>query len=108
MGVSESYRGDARSPSSSATRSTTSSRPRHFREAKAAVSANNRAATSVGLDTLTAAEWEAHFGRFAPLPGNLSKPLALRYHGHQFRVYNPALGDGRGFLFAQLRDAPAG
>jgi uncharacterized protein YdiU (UPF0061 family) len=31
--------------------------------------------------------------------------LALRYHGHQFRVYNPDIGDGRGFLFAQLRDA---
>jgi uncharacterized protein YdiU (UPF0061 family) len=30
--------------------------------------------------------------------------LALRYHGHQFQVYNPDLGDGRGFLFAQLRD----
>ena len=30
--------------------------------------------------------------------------MALRYHGHQFRVYNPEIGDGRGFLFAQLRD----
>jgi len=39
------------------------------------------------------------------LPGNLPEPLALRYHGHQFRVYNPDIGDGRGFLFAQLRDA---
>lgn len=28
-------------------------------------------------------------------------PLALRYHGHQFRTYNADLGDGRGFLFAQ-------
>ena len=43
-------------------------------------------------------------GRFEPLPGNLEQPLALRYHGHQFRVYNPDIGDGRGFLFAQLRD----
>ena len=33
-----------------------------------------------------------------------AEPLALRYHGHQFRVYNPQLGDGRGFLFAQLHD----
>src|SRR6185437_6974208 len=24
--------------------------------------------------------------------------------GHQFRVYNPEIGDGRGFTFAQLRD----
>jgi len=31
-------------------------------------------------------------------------PLALRYHGHQFQVYNPHIGDGRGFLFAQMRD----
>jgi serine/tyrosine/threonine adenylyltransferase len=45
-----------------------------------------------------------HFGRFESLPGNLPDPLALRYHGHQFRVYNPEIGDGRGFLFAQLRD----
>ena len=35
---------------------------------------------------------------------NLPQPLALRYHGHQFRRYNPELGDGRGFLFTQLRD----
>ncbi|HET9812605.1 MAG TPA: YdiU family protein, partial [Sphingomicrobium sp.] len=41
---------------------------------------------------------------FEPLPNNLEQPLALRYHGHQFRVYNPDIGDGRGFLFAQLRD----
>lgn len=34
----------------------------------------------------------------------MNTPLALRYHGHQFRTYNPDLGDGRGFLFAQCRD----
>ena len=34
----------------------------------------------------------------------MSAPLAMRYHGHQFRTYNPDIGDGRGFLFAQLRD----
>jgi uncharacterized protein YdiU (UPF0061 family) len=67
---------------------------------------NDRAAATVGLDTLTDDEWIAHFGRFEPLPGNISPPLAMRYHGHQFRVYNPDLGDGRGFLFAQLREAP--
>ncbi|MDR6789582.1 uncharacterized protein YdiU (UPF0061 family) [Sphingomonas sp. BE138] len=65
---------------------------------------NDRAARQVGLDTLDDAEWIAHFGRFAPLPGSLEQPLALRYHGHQFRVYNPDIGDGRGFTFAQLRD----
>ena len=59
---------------------------------------------AVGLDTLDDDQWIAHFGRFEPLAGNLPKPLALRYHGHQFRAYNPDIGDGRGFLFAQLRD----
>lgn len=66
---------------------------------------NDRAAASVGLDGLDDAAWTAHFGRFAPLPGNLPQPLALRYHGHQFRNYNPEIGDGRGFLYAQLRDS---
>ena len=65
---------------------------------------NDRAAASVGLAALGDDEWRRHFGRFAPLPDNLPTPLALRYHGHQFRVYNPDIGDGRGFLFAQLRD----
>lgn len=66
---------------------------------------NDRAAATVGLDTLTDDEWIAHFGRFEPLPGNIDPPLAQRYHGHQFRVYNPEIGDGRGFTFAQLREA---
>jgi serine/tyrosine/threonine adenylyltransferase len=38
------------------------------------------------------------FGKFqdrAPL-------LAMRYHGYQFGEYNPALGDGRGFLYGQV------
>jgi uncharacterized protein YdiU (UPF0061 family) len=69
---------------------------------------NQRWAARVGLDGLDAAEWEHHFAAFAPLPDNLTEPLALRYHGHQFRVYNPALGDGRGFLCAQLRDGADG
>lgn len=65
---------------------------------------NDRAAATVGLEGLSDAEWIRHFGRFAPLPDNQPTPLAMRYHGHQFRVYNPDLGDGRGFLFAQLRE----
>jgi len=66
---------------------------------------NDRAAAEVGLAGLTDAEWITHFGRFKPLPRTLSRPLALRYHGHQFRQYNPDIGDGRGFTFAQMRDA---
>jgi len=61
-------------------------------------------AKQVKLDHLTDAQWTDHFARFAPLPDNLKTPLAMRYHGHQFHVYNPDLGDGRGFLFAQVRD----
>jgi uncharacterized protein YdiU (UPF0061 family) len=63
---------------------------------------NRRWAERVGLH-LRDDQWARHFCRFEPLPGNLTKPLALRYHGHQFRVYNPDIGDGRGFTFAQLR-----
>ena len=64
---------------------------------------NDRAAASVGLEALDDAEWIAHFGRFAPLPGQ-PDPIAMRYHGHQFRQYNADLGDGRGFLVAQMRE----
>ena len=60
-------------------------------------------AKSVGLE-LDENGWARHFCRFEPLSDNLSQPLALRYHDHQFRVYNPEIGDGRGFLLAQLRD----
>lgn len=67
---------------------------------------NQRWAEAVGLGDLTADQWINHFGRFQPLPDNLQNPLAIRYHGHQFRSYNPDIGDGRGFLFAQLRDGP--
>ncbi len=66
---------------------------------------NDGAAATVGLDSLTDEEWIAHFARFDRLPDNQPGPLAMRYHGHQFRNYNPDLGDGRGFLFAQLREA---
>jgi serine/tyrosine/threonine adenylyltransferase len=63
---------------------------------------NRRWAERVGLE-LNDESWARHFCRFEPLPDNLKQPLALRYHGHQFRVYNPDIGDGRGFTFAQLR-----
>lgn len=65
---------------------------------------NDRWASATGLGDLADEQWIAHFGAFEPLPDNLPRPLALKYHGHQFRVYNPDIGDGRGFLFAQMRD----
>jgi uncharacterized protein YdiU (UPF0061 family) len=69
---------------------------------------DQRWARRMGLDDLDTEQWLAHFGRFEPLPGSLPQPLALRYHGHQFRSYNPDLGDGRGFLFAQGYDLEDG
>ncbi|WP_193337308.1 protein adenylyltransferase SelO [Devosia beringensis] len=69
---------------------------------------DQRWARRIGLNGLSDDQWLEHFGRFAPLPGSLPAPLALRYHGHQFRSYNPDLGDGRGFLFAQGFDREDG
>lgn len=78
-------------------------RPADFPEARIRFR-NEPWAAAVGLAGLDDAGWTRHFARFDPLPGSLSEPLAMRYHGHQFRHYNSDLGDGRGFLFAQLRD----
>ncbi|MFP5384310.1 MAG: protein adenylyltransferase SelO [Gammaproteobacteria bacterium] len=36
------------------------------------------------------------------LPG--MQPLAQKYTGHQFGVYNPQLGDGRGLLLGEIRN----
>jgi uncharacterized protein YdiU (UPF0061 family) len=69
---------------------------------------DQRWARRVGLDHFSDDQWLAHFGRFEPLEGSFTRPLALRYHGHQFRSYNPELGDGRGFLFAQAYDLEDG
>ncbi|MEL7453616.1 MAG: YdiU family protein [Pseudomonadota bacterium] len=65
---------------------------------------NQRWAGALGLGDLNDPEWAHRFSAFPPLEGNLPEPLAMRYHGHQFGTYNPQLGDGRGFLYAQLRD----
>jgi uncharacterized protein YdiU (UPF0061 family) len=69
---------------------------------------NQRAAATIGLEDLSDDEWRAAFARFEALLDNQPEPLAMRYHGHQFRSYNPDLGDGRGFLFAQQREAGSG
>ncbi|MCC6137640.1 MAG: YdiU family protein [Bdellovibrionaceae bacterium] len=67
---------------------------------------NEDASRTVGLEDLSPEQWKSHFHGFSPLPQSLQKPLALRYHGHQFMHYNPDIGDGRGFLFAQLLETP--
>ena len=69
---------------------------------------NQAAADNVGLGGLDDESWIAHFAHFRPLEGSFPQPLALRYHGHQFGSYNPEIGDGRGFLFAQMREAGTG
>ena len=69
---------------------------------------DQRWAKRVGLEDLSDEQWVRHFGRFEPLSGSFPEPLALRYHGHQFRSYNPDLGDGRGFLHAQAYDLEDG
>lgn len=63
---------------------------------------NQEAARTIGLDRLSESEWKSYFADFKPMAGNLLTTLALRYHGHQFRSYNPQIGDGRGFLYAQF------
>ena len=69
---------------------------------------HQRWADRTGLGGLDATEWGRAFATFETLPDNLPERLALRYHGHQFRTYNPHLGDGRGFLHAQVMDADDG
>jgi uncharacterized protein YdiU (UPF0061 family) len=69
---------------------------------------NERWAERIGLAFNGDDDWERQFARFEPIEGSFDKPLALRYHGHQFGVYNPQLGDGRGFLFAQIVEPETG
>lgn len=44
-------------------------------------------------------DFAAYFGG-RKLPG--SEPIAMKYTGHQFGVYNPELGDGRGLLLGEV------
>lgn len=55
----------------------------------------------LGLDpaSVTDADFINAFGKFQ----GRNPLLALRYHGYQFGTYNPNLGDGRGFLYGQVR-----
>ena len=62
---------------------------------------NDQVLPLLGLDPkdVTDADFIQAFGKFQGV-----RPfLALRYHGYQFGVYNSRLGDGRGFLYGQVR-----
>jgi serine/tyrosine/threonine adenylyltransferase len=63
---------------------------------------NDDILTQLGLDpaNVSDADFIEAFGQFNGHPQPL---LALRYHGYQFGNYNPGLGDGRGFLYGQVR-----
>jgi uncharacterized protein YdiU (UPF0061 family) len=63
--------------------------------------ANHSLLPVIDLDTNSVTEnhWIEAFGKFQGI-----RPfLALKYHGYQFGAYNPQLGDGRGFLYGQIR-----
>jgi uncharacterized protein YdiU (UPF0061 family) len=62
---------------------------------------NNSVLTQLGInpETVTDDHFIEAFGKFEAV-----RPLlAMRYHGYQFGEYNPSLGDGRGFLYGQMR-----
>ncbi|MEC4812135.1 MAG: YdiU family protein [Scytonema sp. PMC 1069.18] len=62
---------------------------------------NNALLPRLGLNpsAVTDTDFITAFGKFEG-----RRPfLALRYHGYQFGEYNPFLGDGRGFLYGQVR-----
>ncbi|MGB7441692.1 MAG: YdiU family protein [Coleofasciculaceae cyanobacterium] len=62
---------------------------------------NNQLLPIIGLDPqeVKDADFIQAFGKFVGM-----RPfLALCYHGYQFGDYNPNLGDGRGFLYGQVR-----
>ncbi len=54
------------------------------------------------FNNLNDEEWNNIFGLFDSKFLPSKKNLAMKYHGHQFRVYNPDIGDGRGFTIAQF------
>lgn len=62
---------------------------------------NQGVLTQLGLEpqTVTDEHFIEAFGKFE----TVQPLLAMRYHGYQFGEYNPYLGDGRGFLYGQVR-----
>lgn len=65
---------------------------------------NGELLKKIGFFEFSSKELQKYFCYFEPLKENLPEPLALAYHGHQFGSYNPDIGDGRGFLYAQFLD----
>ncbi|GJL79743.1 MAG: UPF0061 protein [Nitrospinaceae bacterium] len=63
---------------------------------------NPEGARLIGLDPKEAdrPEFVEYCAGNKLFPG--SKPLAMAYSGHQFGVYNPRLGDGRGLLLGEV------
>lgn len=66
------------------------------------ISVNHDVARLMDIDPLTldTEQLVATFSGQRPLPG--AEPLAMKYTGHQFGVYNPQLGDGRGLLLGEI------
>lgn len=62
---------------------------------------NDEILTQLGLDpqSVTNDHFIEAFGKFE----SVRPALAMCYHGYQFGEYNPQLGDGRGFLYGQVR-----
>ncbi len=66
------------------------------------ISFNPAVAQLLDLDAcgINPSEIVAYFGQGALLNGSV--PLAMKYSGHQFGIYNPELGDGRGVLLGEV------
>jgi serine/tyrosine/threonine adenylyltransferase len=63
---------------------------------------NDDILTQLGLDPAQVKD-ENFVEAFGQFVGHSQPFLALCYHGYQFGQYNPGLGDGRGFLYGQVR-----
>jgi uncharacterized protein YdiU (UPF0061 family) len=68
------------------------------------IDGNPEAAELIGLDPaeFKRKEFVEYFSGNRPLPG--MQPLAMDYSGHQFGMYNPRLGDGRGLLLGAVKN----
>jgi len=66
------------------------------------ISINPEVAELVDLDPsqLNSEDLVRYFGGHESLPGTES--IAMKYTGHQFGIYNPDLGDGRGLLLGEI------